>query len=131
MKFIPYTCPMKGRAWMSGRNILQLVGQRIKDIRKSKGLSQEALAERAGFQTSYIGATERGERNLSIVNLTKIAESLAVELKVIFDFDTEISEIGHSLMLNELVMMLKHRQEGELKALVNILNELFRTYLPK
>ncbi|WP_135552682.1 helix-turn-helix domain-containing protein [Paenibacillus cymbidii] len=116
---------------MSDRDILQVIGQRIREIRKAKGLSQEALAERSGFQTSYIGATERGERNLSIVNLHKIAESLAVDIGVLFDLDKNIFELGHTLALNELLKMLKDRQEDELATIIRMLNEVFAFYVPK
>lgn len=116
---------------MQDKNILALVGNRIREIRKAKGLSQEALAERSGYQTSYIGGVERGERNISLVNLAKIADSLAIHVGELFNFDVDVLEIGHSLALNEIILMLNQRKDGELQALTTILKELFKTYESK
>ncbi|WP_249923436.1 helix-turn-helix domain-containing protein [Paenibacillus sp. RS8] len=51
--------------------ILKLVGSKIREIRKSQGLSQEQLGEKAGFHFSYIGGLERGERNVTLSNLPR------------------------------------------------------------
>lgn len=57
---------------------LPKLGAVIRSERKSKGLSQEALADSAGIDRSHMGKIERGERNLSLLNLIKIAGSLDV-----------------------------------------------------
>lgn len=57
-------------------DILLIVGKNIRDRRNKLGLSQEALAELCGLHRTYIGSVERGERNISIVNLSRIASSL-------------------------------------------------------
>lgn len=46
--------------------LLQFIGERIRQIRKAKGLTQEELAEKAGINASYMGTVERGDRNISI-----------------------------------------------------------------
>lgn len=61
-------------------NITSLFGRNIKKLRKKKGLSQEALAEKAGLHRTYIGAVERGERNITIAIAHRIAKALGVEL---------------------------------------------------
>ena len=53
-------------------------GARMRAIRKSKGLSQEALALMCELDRTYIGGVERGERNISLINIYKIAEALGV-----------------------------------------------------
>lgn len=55
------------------------VGRNIRKIRKDRGYTQEQLADLAGLHFTYISSVERGERNISIVNLEKIAKALAVE----------------------------------------------------
>jgi len=57
---------------------LKKVGLNIRQVRKEKGMSQESLALAADLDRSYVGGVERGERNISIVNLKKIADALKV-----------------------------------------------------
>ncbi len=57
---------------------LKKVGLNIREARKEKGMSQESLALAADLDRSYIGGVERGARNVSIINLKKIADALGV-----------------------------------------------------
>lgn len=59
---------------------LIVLGDRIRKIRKSKGLSQEQLAFNANVDRSYVGGIERGERNISFLTLTKIAKCLDCDI---------------------------------------------------
>ncbi|MDQ0493647.1 transcriptional regulator with XRE-family HTH domain [Paenibacillus brasilensis] len=61
---------------MQDKEVLKLVGARIRVLRKEKGLSQEALGEKGGFHFTYIGQIERGEKNVSLINVAKIAKAL-------------------------------------------------------
>ena len=71
----------------SDRKILIKFGERIKVLRKEKGLSQEELAHKAGFHRTYIGMVERAERNITLVNMEKLANSLEVSINDLFNFD--------------------------------------------
>jgi transcriptional regulator with XRE-family HTH domain len=57
---------------------LKKVGLNIRQARKGKGMSQESLALTADLDRSYIGGVERGERNIAIINLKKIADALKI-----------------------------------------------------
>ncbi|GAB6139737.1 hypothetical protein JCM14076_04660 [Methylosoma difficile] len=57
---------------------LVLFGSGLRNLRISIGLSQEELAERAGIDRSYLGGIERGEHNLALINMIKIAKALNV-----------------------------------------------------
>ena len=65
--------------------IQKQVGKRIREIRLSKKLSQEDCALNCDLNRAYLGSVERGERNISIVNLNKICLSLDISLKEFFD----------------------------------------------
>ncbi|HMN14933.1 MAG TPA: helix-turn-helix transcriptional regulator [Bellilinea sp.] len=61
-----------------------VVGRNVRRLRKRLGFSQEVLAERATLHRTYIGALERGERNVSLENLVRIARALNVEISELF-----------------------------------------------
>jgi transcriptional regulator with XRE-family HTH domain len=57
----------------------QIFGERIRDFRKQAGMSQENLAEVCGLHRTYIGSIERGERNVSLLNIVALARALRVK----------------------------------------------------
>jgi transcriptional regulator with XRE-family HTH domain len=57
---------------------LRQFGEQVRQYRKSKGLSQETLAELTGLHRTYIGGIERGERNVSLLNIIRIAKVLEI-----------------------------------------------------
>ena len=59
-------------------------GERVRDLRLAKGLSQEELAFRAGVHRTYLGGIERGERNPALKNIAEIAKALGVTLSELF-----------------------------------------------
>ena len=66
-------------------DIKQKIGKRIKELRALKGFSQEELAARAEIDRTYVNSVENGKRNISIVNIEKIAKALKTDLAVFFD----------------------------------------------
>ncbi len=70
---------------------LELFGNTIRELRKCKGLSQERLAELCHLHRTYIGGIERGERNVGLMNILRLAKALDVlpaELFKSFDKST-------------------------------------------
>jgi transcriptional regulator with XRE-family HTH domain len=67
------------------KKVLKEFGERIKTIRKNKGLSQEELADKAGLHRTYIGMIERAERNITLINIDKIAKALEVSVSTLFN----------------------------------------------
>lgn len=62
------------------------LGERIAELRKANGLTQEQLAEKAGYSVEFISLVERGLNAPSVAGLAKIAKALKVEVKDLFDF---------------------------------------------
>ena len=56
-------------------------GKRVREVRKSKGISQEALAEIAGIDRSYMGNIERGEKNITLKKAYEICDALDIDIK--------------------------------------------------
>ena len=63
------------------------VGFNIRRIREERGLSQEKLGALTGLHRAYIGQIERGEKNIGLKNLEKIAKALGVDIRVLVDID--------------------------------------------
>jgi len=61
---------------MKEKVILKVLGDRVREYRTYQGLSQENLAKKAGLHRTYIGGIERGERNVSLLNIQRIAVAL-------------------------------------------------------
>ena len=59
-------------------------GRRLRELRTKRNLSQEALAMACDLDRTYIGGIERGERNVSLVNIHKIASALDVHVRELF-----------------------------------------------
>jgi len=59
-------------------------GERVRELRRQKGLSQNSLAARAGLDRTYLSEIERGRKNLSLVKIVKIATALDVEVTDLF-----------------------------------------------
>ena len=60
------------------KSILEKFGQKIRSERLKQGLSQEELAAKAGVHRTYIGMIERGEKNITLINIGKIAKALGL-----------------------------------------------------
>jgi transcriptional regulator with XRE-family HTH domain len=60
-------------------------GKRLRELRKTKGISQEALAHDAGLDRTYVSSVERGERNISLENIERLALALGVKIKDFFE----------------------------------------------
>jgi len=65
-------------------NIKEKIGKRIKQLREDKGMSQKDLSFEADLDRSYIASIENGTRNVSIVNIEKIARALKVSVATFF-----------------------------------------------
>jgi transcriptional regulator with XRE-family HTH domain len=63
-------------------------GQHLAALRRAQGMSQEALAFDSGLARSYLGGVERGQRNLALVNICRLAQALNLPPSELLTFDT-------------------------------------------
>jgi transcriptional regulator with XRE-family HTH domain len=63
------------------QKILIQFGNKVREIRNKNGLSQEELAHRANLHRTYIGMIERAEKNITLLNIEKIAKALECKIK--------------------------------------------------
>ena len=66
-------------------DIQKKFGEKLRELRKQKNLSQEDLAFKSGLHRTYISDIERGSRNVSLKNIEKIAKALGVAPKILLD----------------------------------------------
>ncbi len=69
----------------SKTDVLIKLGERVRDLRKERGLSQEQLAFKADLHRTYIGMIERAEKNITLINIEKIAIAFNVDIKELFN----------------------------------------------
>lgn len=103
-------------------DITKTVGQRIRNYRNQRGLSQEKLAEISGCHPTYIGQIERGEKNATIESLEKISSALEISLASLFEkIGSESNTDNIPLKCYELLLSKsKEEQEMLYKILFNI-----------
>ena len=106
-------------------SIAKQVGQRIKELRNLKQLSQEELAHRANMHASHIGQIERGEKSPTIDSLEKIVNALDISLKELFSFDyvPSIVEDNFTEKIGSYLIKLNESQKHDVLKIVRILSE--------
>ncbi|MNI45797.1 HTH-type transcriptional regulator SinR [compost metagenome] len=102
-------------------NLPESVGNRIRELRKAKGWTQEQLAEAASLHYSYIGGVERGDRNISLETLEKIIAAFQVPAVEIFRFE---DETDRRKALDEHMTLISDRITEEITAITRINREV-------
>ena len=77
---------MKNTYSKQDKKYLRAFGARVRELRKAAGFSQEDFALEIGLDRTYMGGVERGERNLALLNIRKIAHGLQVPVSQLFAF---------------------------------------------
>ena len=101
----------------------RLLGSRIKSLRVQKCLSQDKLGELAGLNGKYLGEVERGSSNISIVNLSKLADVLNVPL---FSLLSTGHERGRSELVKDLHQLIDGANDSQLKVIYRVLEAVVR-----
>ena len=97
------------------KRFIKSLGNRIRQLRKERDLTQEELAELADLHPTYIGGIERGERNPSISCLLRISDGLGLELKdLLAPLSKGSPSEGEDIYL-EIISMLENKKAKELR----------------
>lgn len=104
--------------------LLVQIGRKVRYLRKARGLTQEALAEQADLHAVYIGEIERGEANVSVGVLERIAKALGVRVVALFPYTPPQKATTQSEVLSEEILDLVLSQPPRVK---RILLSVFRT----
>ena len=102
-------------------DIAKIIGQRIRNYRTQKGLSQEKLAELAGCHPTYIGQLERGEKNATLESVEKIASAMDISLSELFD---KLGKSGGDNIAAKCYDLGASKNEAEQKQLYKMLQEM-------
>lgn len=102
-------------------DIAKIIGQRIRNYRTQKGLSQEKPAELAGCHPTYIGQLERGEKNATLESVEKIASAMDISLSELFD---KLGKSGGDNIAAKCYDLVASKNEAEQKQLYKMLQEM-------
>ncbi|MFS0555779.1 helix-turn-helix domain-containing protein [Brevibacillus reuszeri] len=103
--------------------LIKRLGNRIRFLRKVKGLSQEQLGELSGLHTNYIGQVERGEKNVTVESLEKIAKGLDVTLEELF---RHIDPSPQADELQQLLDLLAERSTQDRELALQLVKSVFK-----
>ena len=111
-------------------NVIQFVGNRIRDVRNKTGLTQFELAERAGLNLSWLGQIERGQRTATIITLDKICRALNISLGEFFSDKKHLHQ-EDDFLSKELIKLLKGKSEKDKKFIIEIAKRIFHVEQPE
>lgn len=107
--------------------LLKLIGEKIREIRTQKGLTQENLAEKSGLHSTYIGGVERGERNLTVISLEKIARGLEIDIRDLFERrKTKRYPTFQEKAASNILHLLRRKDEKTLKLATMVVRDVIR-----
>lgn len=101
----------------------KLLGNRIRSLRVQKGFSQDKLGELAGLNGKYLGEVERGNSNISITNLSRLADVLDVPLLSLMAVEHERDRVE---LTDELHRMIDDADDTQLKIIYRVLEAILR-----
>lgn len=112
---------------MKKRNpdILKQFGERVRELRKAQGLSQEEFAEKADLHYTYIGGVERGERNLSLKSIELIASALKIEIRELFmPHLPEKAGVESNKIISDINHLLTSKNIGILRLIKQLIKDI-------
>ncbi len=106
-------------------DVLVLLGNKIRQLRKNLKLTQSGLADKAGLSTNFIALLEKGKRSASVDTLFRISKVLKVELKELFDFPEKKTKAQFAL--DDLMKLLKRKSADDVVMVREVAEVIFKT----
>ncbi len=94
----------------------------MRELRRERNLSQEELAHLADLHPTYIGKLERGERNMSVESLDKVARALGITLEQLFRYIQPQNNDDETSIMNQIVNRLYGMSIDEKKSILKLIN---------
>jgi transcriptional regulator with XRE-family HTH domain len=108
------------------QNLLTIVGERIRYFRKNRGLTQEQLGEKVGLPQSYVGAIERGEKNLSLETLERIIKALQLGPAEVFIPIKNKEHLKKDKLIDLISLRLQERDLNEIETIYTLMKDVLK-----
>ncbi|HEM5943266.1 TPA: helix-turn-helix transcriptional regulator [Streptococcus suis] len=105
-------------------SLKEFVAKQIRHLRLKKGMTQEALAEKAELGFNYIYRLESKELNVKIDTIEKIIHALNVDVSTFFNVETQEREVEFTKLIEDIENLPKEKREPTIKALRDILKQI-------
>jgi len=106
--------------------VRKFLGQRLRALRKQRGLSQERLGDRAGLSGKFIGEVERGEKSISIDSLYRVSVALEIPLRDLTDVRADKpSAVPHEDAEKVYALLSGRRRPEEIRKAFKVLQAMF------
>ncbi|MDQ8738247.1 helix-turn-helix transcriptional regulator [Paenibacillus sp. LHD-38] len=110
------------------QNLMTVVGKRIRILRKNRGLTQVQLGELVEIPQSYIGAIERGEKNVSIETLERIVIALEISPEELFISIKNDHNLFKERLLDKVQLKLQERDSDEVEIIHNLIVDVLKAF---
>jgi transcriptional regulator with XRE-family HTH domain len=100
----------------------KIIGERLRNIRREKGLSQEELGHLSSLHSTYIGQLERGEKNATLESIEKVVGALEVTFEELFRYIQPLQVGQKSYTLSQIVNRLQGRSVEDQKTVLKFLD---------
>ena len=107
------------------RRVRQVLGMRLRALRRERRLSQERLGKRSGLSGKFIGEVERGEKSISIDSLYRVAVALDVPLRELTDVGRQRQPAGVREETERILAIITRRSEDQLSRAHTVLEAIF------
>jgi len=110
----------------AAKHVRKFLGQRLRALRKQRGLSQERLGDRAGLSGKFIGEVERGEKSISIDSLYRVSVALEIRLRELTDVRADKPSAVPSEAAEKIFALVSGRRRPEdIRKAYRILQAIF------